>query len=291
MAVMSPEVNEFSTTAAHFYTGGMSGTGVKGVARTTRNSHVLHFLARVGFAVSGLLHGVIGIIAIEVAAGAAGDEADQSGALSQLAATPGGEFLLWLAVIGLAALGVWLLISAIFGSPQGGKKRVTHSLSQLGKAVVYFVLAFTALIFAQGGTTNSADSTRSLSANLLAVPGGVLLVVLIGLAVVGVGIYCIAKGVSRRFTRDIRMPRGALRMPTIVLAVFGYVAKGIAMGVVGVLFLTAAFTTNPSDATGLDGGLKALAALPLGMVILIVVGVGFIAYGVYSLVRARLAHL
>lgn len=291
MAGIALAVNAFRAVNRRSYACDVTGTEAKYVARTTRNSRVFHFLARLGFVVSGLLHAVIGAIAIRIATGAVGDEADQSGAFSQLAANPGGEVLLWLAVIGLTALGLWLVVSAVVNPGLRGRKRVTQALGDLGKAVVYFVIAFTALTFARGGTTNSAASTRSMSAKLLAAPGGVLLLFLIGVAVVAVGVYLILKGASRRFKRDIRMPRGDIRTATVVLGVFGYVAKGVALGVVGALFIGAALTANPSDATGLDGGLKALVALPFGMVILIAVGIGFIAYGLYSLVRARLARL
>jgi len=291
MAGIRFRVNAFRVANCRSYTDDVTGAEVKNAARTTRNSPVLHFLARLGFAVSGLLHAIIGVIAIEIATGASGDEADQSGALGQLASKPGGEFLLWVVVIGLTALGLWLVVNAFVNPGLTGRKRVARSLGNLGKAVVYFVIAFTALTFARGGTTDSATSTRTLSAKLLAAPGGVFVVFLIGLAIVGVGVYCIVKGATRRFKRDLAMPRGALGEATAVLAVFGYVAKGVALGVVGVLFIVAALTANPANATGLDGGLKALVALPFGPVILIVVGIGFIAYALYSLVRARLARL
>jgi hypothetical protein len=269
----------------------MAQTTAKRAARSTRNSRPLRFLARLGYAVSGLLHLLIGAIAIDVATGAGADEADQSGALSQVASTPGGVFLLWIVVIGLAALGLWLVINAFLNPGLAGGKRARYVLTQLAKAIVYFALAFTALVFARGGTTSSADSTRSMSADLLAAPGGALLVFLIGLAIVGVGIYCLAKGITRRFKRDISVPAGALGKATIALAVLGYLAKGVAMGVVGILFAIAAVTVNPAEATGLDGALKALAMLPFGMAILVLVGVGFIAYGLYSFVRARVARM
>jgi hypothetical protein len=36
---------------------------------------------------------------------------------------------------------------------------------------------------------------------------------------------------------------------------------------------------------------RALSELPLGKVILILIGLGFVAYGVYCFIRARLARL
>jgi hypothetical protein len=53
----------------------------------------------------------------------------------------------------------------------------------------------------------------------------------------------------------------------------------------------AAFTLDPSKSTGLDGALKALATLPLGAVILVVIGIGLVAYGVYCFARAWRARL
>jgi hypothetical protein len=60
---------------------------------------------------------------------------------------------------------------------------------------------------------------------------------------------------------------------------------------VGILFIAAAATANPSRASGLDGALRALLGLPFGPIILIAVGVGLIAYALYCLARARLAKL
>jgi hypothetical protein len=259
-------------------------------ARSATQNPVLQTLARLGFAVNGLLHVLIGVIAIGVATGG-GQNADQSGALSELASAPGGVFLLWTVTVGLAALGAWLAVSA-FLLPPGDKKDVAaHLAKELGKAIAYLALAGTALTFARGGSSSSSSSTQSLSADLLAAPGGVVLVVAIGLAVIGIGGYFVFKGATRRFTRDITVPSGRAGTATVATGVAGYIAKGVALAVVGILFVVAAVTTDPSQATGLDGALKALADLPFGPVVLWVVGVGLIAYGVYCGVRAVRARL
>jgi hypothetical protein len=61
------------------------------------NSRALVIAARVGFAVSGLLHLLVGFVAIQLALGQAGQAgpADQAGAVAQLAAQPQGLLLLW----------------------------------------------------------------------------------------------------------------------------------------------------------------------------------------------------
>ncbi|MCU1416004.1 MAG: hypothetical protein JWP32_178 [Schumannella sp.] len=142
------------------------------VARSSRNNRVLRFLARVGFAVNGLLHALIGIIAISLAVGAgSGGEADQSGALSTLARTPGGVLILWVVFVGLVALGIWLIVSAFVQVPGERKKRPLHYASEIGKGLAYLAVAATTLTFARGGGTDSAKSTTDLSAQLLSSPG------------------------------------------------------------------------------------------------------------------------
>ncbi|MGZ8804317.1 MAG: DUF1206 domain-containing protein, partial [Microbacterium sp.] len=73
--------------------------------------------------------------------------------------------------------------------------------------------------------------------------------------------------------------------------VVGYIAKGIAIGVAGVLFIVAAITSDPDAAGGLDDALKALLALPFGPVILWIVGAGLIIYGLFCFARARYAKM
>ncbi|MDQ1583438.1 MAG: hypothetical protein QOF36_1492 [Microbacteriaceae bacterium] len=260
------------------------------VARDSRNSAPLRFLARTGFAVSGLIHILIGFIAFRVASGGGG-EADQTGALGRVASTPGGAFVLWASTVGLAALGIWMILSAFLVSTGDPKKRTSRIVADLGKGVAYLIVAGTAFTFARGSSSSAARNSRQASAGLLAVPGGTAIVALIGFVVLGIGVYFVTKGIAKRFTRDIRVPSGTSGTAVVALGVFGYIAKGVALCVVGVLFAVAAFTFDPSKAAGLDSALKTLADLPFGQVILSVVGAGFVAYGLYSVARAFLARL
>lgn len=269
----------------------MMATGpVKQAARETWRSKPLQVMARAGFAMNGLVHGIIGLLAIGVAFGAGGN-ADQGGALGQIASTPGGVIVLWIVTIALAALGLWLILGAFLLPGHDPKKRVAHIVVECGKGVAYLVLAGTAVVFALGGRSNSEASVDSMSAMLIATPGGLFVLLLIALVVVVIGGYFVMKGARRRFLDDIVLPAGKARTPVIALGVFGYVAKGVALGFMGVLLGIAAVTADPSQSAGLDGSLHALADLPLGQGILIVIGLGLMAYGLYCFVRARLARL
>ena len=264
---------------------------VRKAARSAEDSTPFRTLARVGYAVNGLLHLMIGVIAISVALGRAAAPADQSGALGQLSRTPGGVVLLWTVVIGLVGLGLWQVVQAFLVPALDPERKWAHRLIELGKAVAYLAIAGTAFTFASGASSNAATSTQDFTATLLSVPGGILLLVLVGLLVVVIGGFFVYRGAARTFTEGISVPGGAPGAAIVTLGVVGYIAKGIALGVVGILFLVAAFTTNAAKATGLDGALKSLVALPFGPVILIAVGAGLIAFGVYSFARALVARL
>ncbi len=236
------------------------------------------------------MHFLIGYIAIRIALHHGG-ETDQSGAFAQLVKLPGGMIAVWIAAIGLAALGLWLLLQAGLGIGSSSKKRWARSLVSFGKAVAYLALAWTALSIALRKPANSASNTRQASGTLLSLPGGQALLIGVGVITAIIGAYFVYKGLRQKFRDDIRLPAGGAGKAVVVLAVTGYVAKGVAVIAVGFLFIVAAIKVKPNDASGLDGALKSLNDLPFGDALLFFVGAGFIAYGLYSFARARLAPL
>jgi hypothetical protein len=258
--------------------------------RRHRNTASLRFLARAGFAVNGLVNATIGVIAIGIAV-SGGGSADQSGAFFAISAAPGGSIILSVVALALAALALWYVLGSFSIHERDVKRRATKIVVECGKGIAYLALAGTAFGFVVSAGSDSSDQASSLTARLLATPGGIVLIVLIGILVVGIGIYMIRKGTTRQFERDLALPPGGAARGVKVLGIFGYVARGVALIIVGVLFIVASFTVDPSKATGLDGALKTLADLPFGRVLLVIVGLGFIAYGAYSAVRARLAKL
>lgn len=269
----------------------MNNASASSAARSAQNSTALRILARLGFAVNGLVHILIGSLAIGIATDGGSTDADQSGAFRQLASTPGGVFLLWSVVIGMFALGLWLLISAFLMKGGDSKRRWARRAAEAAKGLTYLALGSSAIPFALGGSSDSSSSTSSLSAKLMENPVGLVVLGIAGVAVVGVGAYFIYKGVTKKFTEDISLPREPLRKTVLGLGISGYVAKGIAIGIAGVLVVAAAITHDPSKSSGLDGALTSLIGLPFGVALLIVIAVGLMGYGVYCFVRARFARL
>ena len=112
----------------------------------------------------------------------------------------------------------------------------------------------------------------------------------------GVGVQRVAwarsgAGFTRAFEKHLDLPAGTARKGIVAFGVVGYVAKGIAVAVTGILFVVAALTHDTDAAGGLDSALHTLAALPFGPLILWVVGGGLIVYGLFCFARARYARM
>ncbi|WP_411721142.1 DUF1206 domain-containing protein [Mycetocola sp.] len=266
-----------------------SAGSARSAASRLQDNPAFQLMARIGFAVNGLLHILIGGIALGVAFGSGGS-ADQGGALGHLASNPAGMFMLWVVTIGLWALGLFQILETFL--VRGSDKDAWMKRGKEGgKAIAYLAVGFSAFSIARGGSADSAGQTQSFTAQLLATPGGVFLVAVLGLGVIAVGVYFIVKGYKKKFLEDINLPAGKTGRTVTTLGRVGYIAKGVAIVVVGILFCVAAFTSNAAEATGLDGALKALVELPLGRIILSVVALGLIAYGIYCFARAKYARL
>jgi succinate dehydrogenase/fumarate reductase cytochrome b subunit len=256
-------------------------------AASASRSPALRTLARAGFVFIGLVHILIGFIALQIDKGQGG-EADQSGAIGSLASKPGGALLLWAGFAACAALALWLVSEAVFQarSETDSKKRLQGAGAAAGKSVVFGFLAFTFAVFAAGGSKNSSRSASDLTAKLMGTPAGVVLLVVVGLAIIGAGAFYVYRGVTRTFMKDLQDPEKA-RTAVEWIGSIGYAAKGVVLAVVGILIIVAAATADPSKSSGLDGGLKTLGAQPYGGFLLAAIAAGLVCYGVYAMARAR----
>ncbi|AIV39293.1 DUF1206 domain-containing protein [Curtobacterium sp. MR_MD2014] len=262
-------------------------------AKRVADSRWFELTARAGYVGSGVVHLLIGYLVVLLGIGNAsgGSETDQSGALRQLAEVPGGVALLWVVAVGTAALALRLLLEAVVGGRSDSARGWAARAKDVGKAVVYGVVSYSAGSFALGAGTSSSGSTRSAAAQALATPGGVFLLIAVGAVAIAIGAALVVQGCRRSFWKQLVRPRQPLDRAVTVLGTVGYVGKGIAVAVVGVLIVVAGVRSDPDQATGLDGAFDALRDLPAGSVVLVAVGIGFLAYGVYSFFRARFARL
>ena len=268
--------------------------GAEQSARHAATSPVVVMLARLGYAVKGILYIVIGILAAFLGFGHGGSATDQRGALGAISALPFGKFLLIIITIGLFAFGLWSIIQGVFDTEGEGKK-AKGIIARIGYAVVglaYIALGFGALRLITGSGSagqSTTSSTQDWTATLLKEPAGQALVIIVGLVVLGIAVYLYMKAYKAPFRSKLNLGglRAGSRKTIVNLGRVGYAALGVVFTIIGILLIVAAAQYDPKKAVGLDGALKDLLRQPFGPVLLIIVALGLIAYGLYSFAEAR----
>jgi hypothetical protein len=252
-----------------------------------RRSRPYHALVGVGLASYGLLNLVVAWIALQLVFGKRA-KASPEGALSQLGKQPLGGVLLWIMAIGLFTLTLWQVLEAAIGREQPDRdSRLRRRLMSAGRAVLYLVLGILAVGIATRAASGSGQGEETISAKLMSVPFGQVLVAAVGAGVIGVGIAEIVKGLKQNFTEDLDhgAPRAVRRLGTV-----GYCVKGVAFCIIGGLFIWAAITYDPKKAGGMDAALSTVREQPFGAVLLAIMAAGIACFGVYCFFWARMAR-
>jgi hypothetical protein len=233
----------------------------------------------VGLIAYGVVHLLIAWIALQIAWGKASEEGSHEGALHELAGKPFGNVLLWIVAVGLFSLVIWKALEAAYGFLDTKQK-----LKAAGRGLLYLVLSISAAKVAMGSSKSSSEASSGLSAKLMENSAGRILVVLIGLVVIGFGVYQIHKAIKKKFLRDLV---GGVSESTILLGRIGYAAKGIAFIIAGALFAWAAIDYDPKKAGGLDTALRTVRDQPFGSILLTLLALGVASFGIYAFVWSR----
>jgi hypothetical protein len=252
-----------------------------------RRSRAYHALVAVGLVSYGILHLTLAGIVLQLVFGKRAN-ASPEGALNQLGQEPLGGGLLWIMAIGLLTLTLWQGLEAVIGREQPDPgARLRRRLRSAGRAVVYLVLGLLAVGIATRAASGSGQGEETITAKLMSVPFGQVLVALVGAAVIGVGIGQIVRGVKQKFIEDL--DRGA---PPAVrrLGTVGYSVKGVALCIIGGLFIWAAITYDPKKAGGMDDALSTIREQPFGSVLLVIMAAGIACFGVYYFFWARMTR-
>jgi hypothetical protein len=244
---------------------------------------------RVGLVSYGVVHLLIAWLALRLVFGGGGGSASSQGALHELAQSAVGRASLYVVAAGFVALVLWQGLEAVWGHrAEDGGKRVLKRLVSAGKVLLYGTLAVSAAKTAVGSSSGSGG-TDGLTARLMRLPGGPLLVGLVGLGVLVVAGFLAYRGLAEEFRSklDTAGQTGDDGRAYVLCGKVGYVGKAVALAIVGALFLYAAFTHDPQKSGGLDVALRKLLQEPFGGPGLALVAVGFACYGVFCFAWAR----
>jgi hypothetical protein len=249
--------------------------------------------AVIGYLAKGILWFLMGGLTLQAALGMGSARVDQNVVLLRLFAQPFGKYTLIVLAIGLGSYAVWRVMQAFFDPDNQGKdfigivNRASYVVTGLG----YIGMAFAAFELSTGSGSGggSEQITRVMTARILTYPLGSLLVGLVGAFITGLGLYQIYLGYSTRFEHafeEAEMTPEERRW-AIHIGRFGFISRSIVFSVIGIIFIHAAIRYEPHQVGFFGQALRSLSEQPYGVYIIGVLGLGLMAYGVYSMVLAR----
>jgi hypothetical protein len=254
------------------------------------------WVARAGLVAKGVSFGIVGVLAIKLAAGDGGKATSREGALQSLAQHSLGKALLILLAVGFAAYALWRFVQAVAerdeeGGEKGKAKAWGKRAGYLARGAIYAGLTYSTIRILAGSTQSQSQNEKAhqTTATALGWPGGRWIVGIAGIAIVGAGIWNLYRAVTRKFEDKWRTGEMSRRQRTWGgrAGAAGHGARFVVFGLIGVFVTKAAIDYDPKAAIGLDGALQKLVHQSYGPWLLGVTAAGLVAYGVYCLVDAR----
>lgn len=259
--------------------------------RQAANSSAMDAAARWGFTARGVIYLLIGLLALQIAFGGGGKQADRGGALAEIGEKPMGSFVLWALGIGLVGMSLWRLSEALFGAagPDGGK--ASKRLLSAGRFVFYGFVAYSVLSFAAGDTGGSSGDQQSqdITAKAMELPAGQWLVGAAGVAILAAGLWIGVRAAKRSYRKHLKlgqMSRKAKRYLDVT-GVGGGLARGLLFAAIGWFVVKAAVDYEPDKAKGFDDTLRSFTDTPVGPWLLVLVALGLVLFGLFSFGMAR----
>jgi hypothetical protein len=254
-----------------------------------RNSDTLEGLARLGMATRGLLYGLIGVLALQIAVnGDDGEKADKRGAFATLSDRTLGRVLLAVLALGFLGYALWRLVQAgldpegrATGDRAGAVKRVGYAAR--GLLYAYFFVSVLPFVFTEKDA-GDGDPAKKATDRALDIPLGRWVIAGVAVCLIGAGLWNGYRAVSGKFRSDLDDDCSAFVAP---FALLGLGTRMALYGTVGGYLLKAALESDPGEAVGLDGALHRIGGGVAGTAALVALAVGLIAFGGFCVVQAR----
>ena len=256
----------------------------------------IEVLARTGYAARGVVYLVIGYFAVRAALGSSEAKGTEA-ALVSIVAQPFGNVLLWIVAFGMAAFCVWRLVQALRDTDDHGSdgKGLAVRAALVGSALSYAGVGLLAVAIARG-TRRSAESggggdpTGGWLAAIHDAGFGWMLTYGVTALFFAVGAAHVVKGVRAGFEKYFRCGEDVMRWVR-PLSRFGLIARGVVFLIIGVLVFSGGRAYEAADRPGVLEALQSMQGFSFGWIVLLVIALGLLAFGIYSLAEARYRHV
>lgn len=253
------------------------------------HKRVLTLLARGGYAARGTVYLIVGFFAVLAAFGP-GDSEGTEGALRTLLDQPFGTFLVWAMVVGLIGYAVWRGVQGLSDADHHGSdaRGLVIRAALLVSGLTYLALALYALsllgVFGAGGGQGGGGFAQAAAGAV----GNRVVSLALCLVFAGVALAHWIKAGKRRYAKYFDAPPRS--MPLVhTVSITGLAARGFVFAVLSVLLFYRGINAggNGAQPPGLEEALNFVQGLPFGALLLALLGLGLIAFAVYSFIEAR----
>ena len=251
-------------------------------------------MARFGYVAKGVVYATIGVLAMREDLGLGGKTASPDGAMQSIGSRPFGGFLLVILAAGLAGYALWKVVQGVMDPDDRGSDAhgIVRRVAYVGSGALHGVLSYTAAqsVF---GAEDSSEDAMAASAMAYQPPVGRVLVAVVGIAVIGVGIYQLYAAYRAAFRGELALGKmgEAGEKWTILLGRVGTAARALAIGVAGAFLILAAYQSDPQETRGLGGALETVRHQPLGSYMLGAIAAGLVLYGAFMFLVARYRYI
>jgi hypothetical protein len=252
------------------------------------------FLVKVGYAVKGLVYGILGVLAFRVGIGDGGRIAGEKEAMREVARHSLGDAALVVVGMGLFFYALWRFIEAAFDPYRVGHspKGVTQRLAALISAIGNGVAALTAIQLALGEAAGSKHP-KVWAALALREDFGPALLVFVGACIAIASAFYVYEGFTGKFCDrlDLTGSSRTWRRYVAVSGRVGYFARGALFAIIGAGAIRAGQSLDPRKVKGLREALASLMEQPFGPTLLVGAAVGLLAYALHLVTTAPIRKL
>lgn len=245
-------------------------------------------LARLGYLSRGVVYLIIGFFAVLSGIGS-GENQGTRDALHTVLEQPFGRFLVGLLIIGLIGYVLWRAIQSLLDTDDHGwsARGLAVRAGLLASATSYALLTTYALSLVGLLAFAGSDDSPSVAERIAGLVGTRAVLVVMILVFIGVGLAHWYKAFTRGYAKHFDTRRAPMQVVHPV-SMIGLIARGSVFFTFASLLVDRVlnYPSGNSNPPGLEAALSFIQQLPLGGMLLLMLGCGLMLFAGYSFSQA-----